>query len=243
MTLAPDRVEAAITKDAQLQLFGINSDSQPTPTRFPKTFNPAGLRIWTAVLESELYKSFKASNPPASKMWEYCVKAYLKMCAANDVYPFAGRSDFEALTKSFLKSARTVLVDWFKESGIFNVVKVKSVRRSHTFTHKNFSLEVKAELRPISDPTFMAWLIKHPLPGFKKEEGVYRKSIRAHIDVEYTMERGVPYLTYRIFCHTPIRSLDPSLLGKSKLTKYVETQLWDPLIRDHRIEGLGNRLY
>lgn len=240
----PQQVQAAkFEKDAQLQLFGIDSTSQPTPTRYPKTFNAQGLRIWNEVLESAAYQQFKKCSPKASQMWEYCIKAFLKQCAANEIYPFTGRADFEELTTSFLTSARSTLVKWFHESGIFNVVKIRSVTRAYTFTHQNFSLEVTAELRPISDPTFEAWLTKNPVPGFKKQEGIYKKSLKAHIDVEHFVKRGTPYLTYRVFCHTPVRALDPNLLGKAKLSKYVETKLWDPLIKAQPIEGLGNRRY
>lgn len=244
MTANANRVEAVrIEKDAQLHMFGVDSTSQPTPTRFPKTFNPANHKIWLKVLEDEAYQRFLAGNPPAQKRWEYVIKAYLRACSTANVYPFAGRTDFEDLAKSFLKSARTILVNWFKDSGIFNVVKIQRVERKHSFTHQNFCIEVTATLKPISDPTFDAWLVKHPMPGFRKEDGIFRKSLRAHLDVEYSMRDGQPCLTYRIFCHTPIRSIDPSLMDHTKLTKYVDTKMWDPMIRELRIDGLGNRLF
>lgn len=240
----PTGVQAArFEKDAQLQLFGIDSSSRPTPTRFPKTFNPAAAMVWRQILESQEYADFCKTHTLASEMWQYCVKAYLKACATESIYPFGGRSDFEELTRSFLTSARKKLVRWFKESGILEVTKVRKVSRSCEFTHQNFVLEVVAELRPIDDPTFERWLVKHPQPGFKKVEGMYQRSLAAHIDVFYYVSRNTSYLKYRIFCHTPVRVLEPGHLGKSKLTQYVEKKLWNPIIEAQPLEGTSNRRY
>lgn len=234
---------ASVIRDAQLHLFGINSDSQPTVTRYPKPFNPIAMPVWKTVLESEGYALYAKVNISSTARWTYCVKEFLKACATQKVYPFAGKADFETSARAFLTSARKSLVGWFKQSGIFDVARIKSVTRSHSFTQQNFSVEVCAELRPISDPTFIAWLTQLPNPGFRKVDSLYRRSIQAHIDVEFEMRRGVPYLTYRIFCHTPVRILNPGLLGRNKLSKFVDDKLWTPLIKEHPVEGLGNRRY
>lgn len=234
---------ASVIRDAQLHLFGINSDSQPTVTRYPKPFNPMAMPVWKTVLESEGYALYAKTNISSAARWTYCVKEFLKACATQKVYPFSGKADFETSARTFLTSARRNLVRWFTEAGIFNVARIKSVTRNHSFTQQNFSIEVCAELRPISDPTFISWLQRLPNPGFKKVDNLYRRSIQAHIDVEFEIRRGVPYLTYRIFCHTPVRILDPSLLGRNKLSKFVDDKLWNPLIKEHSVETLGNRRF
>lgn len=242
---APVKEQAArVEPDAQLQVFGVDTAYQPTPSRFPKTLNPQGLKIWTTILESKEYADFKSKNPLTSKLWAYCIRTYLKNAAAADVYPFTGRHDFHETALSFLSAARKKLVKWFDQSEIFDYLKIKSISRDYTFTHQNFSLEVRAELRPISDPTFEAWLTRIPEPGFKKQlDGTYHKAVHAHIDVHFHVRGGVGYLTYRVFCHTPVRILEPGAMSKAKLGKYVETKLWSPLIKQYPVGSIGNRRF
>lgn len=230
--------------DAQLQVFGVDTAYQPTPSRFPKAFNPQGLKVWTTILDSALYAKFKSNNNKTSKLWAFCIREYLKRAAASNLYPFTGHHDFEETAIAFLAAARQKLVRWFDESHIFDYLKIKSIERDYTFTHQNFSLEVKAELRPISDPTFEQWLTKIPSPAFKKQlDGTYHKSVHAHIDVHFHVQAGVGYLTYRVFCHTPVRVLEPGALSKARLMKYVESKLWSPLVKQYPMDKIGNRRF
>ena len=235
---------ARMIPDAQLQVFGIDTKNQPTPTRFPKAFNAQGMKLWEQILSSSAYVEFKRKHESTSELWSFCIREFLKLSTENNVYPFTGKHDFEETARGFLEAARRKLVRWFDESGIFTLCKIKSVERDYTFTHNNFSLEVTAELRPISDPTFHAWLVKSPQPGFTKQvDGTFHRSVHAHIDVHFYLKSGVPYLRYRVFCHTPVRVLEPNAIGKAKLSKFVETKLWNPLIKQLPIGDVGNRRY
>lgn len=240
---AADPVEAAVrpVRDADLSLFGIDNTGQPTPTRYPKVFSSGAHKLWLEVLQSPSYTKAANSGKPASALWQIAVKEFLKSCAANDVYAFEGRHDYEATAKSFLKSTRAKVVKFFEEAGFFQHLKVKSIKRSYDFTANNFSITCESELRPVNDPTFERWLATLPSPNMRKQEdGVYRRAVHAHVDVWYRVSRGKCYLGYRIFCHTPVRLLN-DLPSRRKLEQFVEKKLWLPAVRDHRMPSVGNK--
>lgn len=232
---------ARIVRDADLGLFGIDSNGQPTPTRYPKAFSKGAHKVWLSVLDSPAYQKDVRAGKPASVLWQVAVRLFLKACAADGVYAFEGRPDHEATAMAFLKSTRSKVVRYFDDAGFFDHLKIRSVKRDYSFTANNFSISCEAALRPVTDATFERWLEGLPSPNLRKhEDGVYRKSVYAHVDVWYRVTRGTSYLGYRIFCHTPVRLLN-DLPSKAKMSDYVERKLWLPAVRENRIAKLGNK--
>lgn len=232
-----------IVRDAQLELLNIDSQSQPTVTRYPQTFNPAAAVIWRDLINSPEYKAFCAGSDSAAARWKFAVMTFLKNCKAQDMYPFSGAHDFEEVARKFLRNARTTLIDWFHQSKVFDYVRLASVTRESSFTHNNFRITVRAKLRPISDPTFERWLVMRPHPGFVREGSMYANQLRAHLRVEFEVVDGQPTMNYSVFCHTPIRAFDVGRYTSEHLSRYVDEKLWKPLIRELPITGAGSRLY
>lgn len=240
-TKTPETATAPIDMDAQLHLFGVDSSSRPTATRFPPAFNPTAKPLWLEVLESPKIKAL--SKQKASIQWQAVLRSYLMACGAAQVYPFNGKSDFEETSRSFLVNARKQVVKFFAEQGIFQHLKIQSVKRNFSFTESNFIIEVQANLRPIEDPTLERWIQSLPSPGFKKHlDGTYRRSIHAHIDAWFQMDSEQNAVVgYRIFCRTPVRLLEPNLPNRNRLGNYVDKKIWGPIAKEHPFENIGNR--
>lgn len=231
--------------DADLALFGIESKTPPSITKYPAAFNKNAHRYWKATLEGTEYtKAREKVGATSQALWTLAIRLFLKSCAAANVYAFEGKHNYEEVAREFLTSARKQLAAYIKASGIFDVMKVKKVTRNYTFTHQNFFIEVQADLRPNDDPSVVSWLTNKPSPGFSKHvDGSYRRSVQAHIELAYTPKRdGTATLSYRIFCHTPARLL-ADVPNKKKLEQYVEKKLWLPICKDSPIDALRNRTF
>lgn len=235
---------APLVKDADLSLFGISHSDQPTRSRYPKVFNPQALRLWESMLASDAYTTFRNKTPETQRLWMFAVQQFLKDCAAQDVYPFSGSHDFEATARAFLTSSRRKLVEFFRKQGIFDHMKVVKVNRSANFTANNFVIECTADLRPIEDPTFETWLMKLPEPAFvRAQDGSLTRSVHAHIDVFFRVTNAGATIGYRVFCHTPLRLIDGKVATRKKMQDYVDRNFWRPLIKDHPMHGLSNKLF
>ncbi len=103
-----------------------------------------------------------------------------------------------------------------------------------------------ATLRPFEDPTFEKWLIQIPQPRFTYQgSGVYHNMLQANIDLWIEIKnRNRVEVMYSVFCHTPVAIPEYGKLPtKSKLTQYAEKIIWLPVIRAHRFENVGGRLF
>lgn len=225
-----------------LALFGADVSVNPTPSRLPKGFNHAAARMWARALESKELEEARSAKLDTGALWEIAIKQYLKQCAKADVFPFTGRDDFQEMATRFLTNGRKALRDYINSSGILKKLTIRSVDRKVRFSGQNFSVEVTAHLKPIEDPTFSKWLTTIPSPGFRAEKNVLTKSVHAHVDVVF-QNGSDPRLTYKVLCVSPIKLIDPRYTTRAKLESYVQNKLWLPILRDHRFDDAGSRLF
>jgi hypothetical protein len=245
--LQPETAAVRHAKDADIGLLGLNTQDAPSYARFPPCFNKAANTVWRDTIESDGYKAVYKKASGTGELWTVAVKLFLKRCDAVGVFPFSNAHDFEKTATAYLKAARRKLVAFVDKHGLFDHLRVSSVDRSYTFTDKNFRLVCKATLRRIDDPTMRVFMQRLPEPSFKMHsDGVYRKSVHAGIDLEFTMSPyGDASFTYTIFCHTPIHLIRPELPSKKRLTTYADRQLWIPILKAARFKGkgVGNKLF
>jgi len=236
-----------LAKNCELTLIGVNDSDRLSPSAFPKNFNKDAFYLWKDIFDSDWFKDLKSSNKPTSDMWLDTVQHYLSLCSKNGVYPFtkaSERSNNEVIL-SFLAAARATASTFFDRCELFKRVKIKSVFRTFKFGSTSFTVESKAILREIQDPTFEAWLKTPNEPGFVKEEGRWCKHLRANVDVFVDKERGGGYsVTLRIYCHSAVRIPEfGKIPSRAKLTQYAEKTLWLPAVRSNRFKDVGNKLF
>lgn len=243
--MAVTELAARLVKDADLSLFGISSSDQPTRSRYPKAFNPQALRVWDEVLESNAYKTFRQKTPETQKLWSFAIQQFLRECSLSNTYPFSGSHDFEGTARAFLASSRRKLVAFFEAQGFFKHLRVTNVSRSTSFTAQNFVVECTANLKPIEDPTFEAWLMRLPEPAFvKKQDGTLSRNVHAHIEVFYRVTHKGAVIGYKVFCHTPLRLINGKIASRRKMQEYVDREFWRPLIKEVPVSGIpANRLF
>ena len=233
------------TSQTHLSLLGADTTVNPTASRMPSHFNHAAARLWKqAVGSKELQAVVDDKEKTIGDRWETAVKVYLKLCAKAEVFPFTGKDDFQEMATRFLTNARKTLASYVQESGILKQLTIKSVDREVSFTPQNFSIRVVAKLKPIEDPTLHKWATTQPLPGFRAHaKNLFKKSVHAHVDVEFDNSPTNPTLSYTIICVSPLRLIDPKLTSRAKLESYVTSKLWLPILRSNRIKDAGSRLF
>lgn len=228
-----------------LALLGADLSVNPTPSRMPAQFNHAASRVWRAALDLKEVKAVVAdSGVSHADKWEAAIRAYLRLCAKSEVYPFTGKDDFQEMASRFLTNARKTLAQYIQEAGVLKQLTIRSVDRKVSFTAQNFSIHVVARLRPIEDPTLHKWATTQPLPGFKAHgKALFKKSIHAHVELEFDNSPTSPTLSYTVLCVSPLRLIDPKLTSRAKLESYVTNKLWLPILRSNRIKDAGTRLF
>lgn len=228
-----------------VELLGVDTSTWPSASMFPTTFGREGSSLWRKIFESSWYEKNRPAHTDPSLFWTALVKQYLKLCEKNGIYPFSGLNDETSKTTNlnFLVSARQLASDFFDRTEFFTKVGIVSLKRNFTFNRTSFIVESTATLKG-TDPTTAAWITKPNLPGFKLEDGVYRRTLKANVDLLMKEERGLWTLTLRIFCHTPV--LIPNLSKiptRKRLATYAEKTLWLPAVRQQRFLNIGNRLF
>lgn len=236
-----------IRNDVELSILGISTTKAPSITNFPKQFNPDAFQVWGDLLNSEWYAELKAEGGSATDLWYDVIREYMRDCADFGVFPFnhANQKSNNEVAMSFLNSSRLKVKRFLDDVEMFKQVKIARVERKYEFLPQSFTVTNIAYLKPITDPTFEKWLTRIPLPKFTPDgKGIYRKNLQANIDLTMEVRKGQTKLIYSIFCHTPVSIPDYSKMPtKSKLTQYAEKTLWLPIIRAHRFENIGGRLF
>lgn len=238
--MAIPQVAAAVSA-TELSILGVDSAKPPSASNFPRKFNREAFAIWKQVLEEV-----------ATRDWYTVIPAYLKACDRAGVFAFKESTvtDNNEIVAAFLAKARQQIVRYFNEAQIFNNAKLTRVtNREYRVNRDNLTIRVEGEIK-LTDPTATAWLLSNPVPGMRKSADVvqknhFSKSIQAHLEVWVRLAPGgKAYAGFSIFCHTvPIMNGMKRMPTKNQMNGFIEKNLWLPLVRQHRINKTGNKLF
>lgn len=240
---------AAKTTGESLTLLGIDGTKAPTVSRFPKSYNPKALKLWTTAIDEASQLFNKEDN---LHNWLVTIKAFLKLCKEANLSPFdnANIDTHNEGIEAWLKSNRVKAIKYCDDTEIFKHFTIKSVKRSAVITGPqggNFYVENVAQLKAIEDPTLQKWLVTAPMPGFLNNgDGSYTKTINAASSVTVNFIGSTKAtLTLNIFCHSlPIvTAKGGSAVTKKALAKFIETKMWSPLVKRFKFKGIGSKLF
>lgn len=244
----------SFTDHVELSLLNIDGSKDPSLYNFPTKFSIAGRRVWAELLKSPQYARAKLSFKSRDDDWSWVLRAYLTLCNKAGVMAFKGateQSKVDAVT-AFLTVARRRAIKFFDDTGFFEKTKLFLTSREYGIFEDHFTVTTRAQLRPITDPTFTDWLRSHPPGPLFRPTGVARqftKSLFNNIDsgVVFTFDAVYmvrPILTMTMQCETPIAyGHTRSLATEQAAREYAEQTIWLPLVRSHRFRNATNRLF
>lgn len=240
------------SEEVGLEILGISTDQLPSVELFPVRFNQSALRVWVAVLEDPATLSAFRQLTTNEAKWQYCVAEYLKRCNKIGLFAFSALriNTNNDIVVAHLMRLRIRLASFYKRTGFFtNGQQLGRLTRHYDFSNGTMTLTVSAYLKPSTiDPTFQQFLMLLPEPRFKRDTGtpgLYVKRLAANLNLFVRFyNRQRVQVGYSIFCKdAPFAGNSATPQDKYSQTRFVEEQIWVPLVRKHRIVGVGPRIF
>ena len=228
----------AKTANESLALLGVDGHLNPTVSRFPKSYNPKALKYWVKALE-KIGNEYEESI----ENWMATIRTFITLCRENGIEAFdhANAAAINQGIEDWLRSNRAKAIKFCNDTEIFKHFKISTAKRTAAITGqhgRNFYVENVARLKAIEDPTLEKWLLNNPMPGFiDNGDRSYTRAVNAasSITVNFTGSTSAT-VTLNIYCHSL-----PVIEGKKTnkaLAKYIETQMWTPLVRRFKFNGV-----
>lgn len=252
MNLRKLSVLGGTSSPIDVSLFGADGSSLPSKAAYPKKFAPNSKFVWDDIFDSKEYQRLIQTKTP-DEVWSWLIYTFLRNSSKRGVFPFAStgpQSSTDALYNC-MWSGRRNMIRYVDRIGLFQRVKLFRTVREYTFTPTSTSILTIAELTPIRDPSFAAWLTGlSPNPMFVvKKARVYERLVYDNVNSRGTLEMNLlnmsrPVLKMDILCRSPI---DPPRLGRrptqDELAKYCQDIIWLPLVRTFRFKNTTTRLF
>ena len=251
-TFSRTPVAAAQVKDAEVSILGMDSQQSPRASLFPSKFNRSCFSIWERLFQDPIVLNTIKSKPSTNEAWMFVIQEFIRACSTEGLSPFAtgAFNSNNDILKSFLLSSRIKVVQFYNESDFFAHCKIQSVVREYKFANGRLEIWMHANLRPNSmDPVLEQWLVKLPTPSFRRdasEPGLYKKSVAANVDLTVKFYNRLRVeVGYKIMCHSApvIDGNMKKIPSKVQLARFTESNIWLPLVRAHRIAGVGLRIF
>lgn len=229
----------------------LNYGLYPSKEYFPSSLNPKGRPQWDSLFdENDPYRGAEQLIRK-DEAWHSYVLEYTKRARKANIPPFSYQSvnlNNDLLVME-LMSQRRHLVRFANKYGFFNKFYIKKIHRHYDFNQDDMVIEVKADLWPNSlDPTLEDWVrsIQGPRMLRSPESSrLYKKEL----------PQG-PILWVR-FIHSQRIQLGytitvdklPVIVGltrvptKAIMTRFMEQNIWLPIVRTYRFQGAKFRLF
>jgi hypothetical protein len=233
-----------------LSLIGVPEGMQgraPCAPAYPQRFNGDARFVWEKMFTDQGFIDHIRGLDGVEDQWYYAITEYLKRCAEIGALPFHPITEQEkndAVIQS-LSSARIALVKFVNGVGLFNRVKMYKACRDYKIKERGFGIVSWAYLRRIEDPTFEKWLTQAPSPRFLYSTDLkYTKIIQpnCHVWVRYPNSTRAT-IGFEIQVATPVSVPGNRLATRADLDNFVDRVIWKPIIRAHRFDGIGLRLF
>lgn len=226
----------------------------PSASTIPRKFSAHGFAIWHKLMTSDEFKERLSQDPPPDELWQWSVEQYFFACAHSMIFPFRmspeqSRTDVAVF---MLSLARRQLKAFFKRTDFFKKMKIFNTSRRYILKPKAFEIEISAQLYPINDPTFEKWLRKHtPGPMFQpdRKARVYIRRLYETADSRCFIRMDCSYmqrpkLTVNIEFNSPIvLPYNSKDVSKEYIYRYIDENIWMPLVRTYKFDNSGWRLF
>lgn len=232
------------TKAERLMLLGIDSTIDPTVSRMPRVYNPIAHKQWRVVITD-----LKLTSKPEDN-WLEAIRLFLKACKAAGVEVY-DEDNIEVHNQGildWLKSNRVKTIKYCNEANLFKNFGIRSVRRSvkvlGAYGERKFVICVEAKLKAIEDPTLEKWLLENPIPGFIRKGKLCVRDVNSAVAIEFNLSSKEPSVTVNILCHSiPMIPNRRGAVTLKALAKYVEQEMWMPLVRRMKFKNVGTKLF
>lgn len=137
----------------------------------------------------------------------------------------------------FLQAARFQVVKFLNNSGPYDHLTLKAVKRTCELTKKGFVIRVIGQIQKV-EPRIETWLLTRPWPAFRpKGNGVYGRQLGEHIRVVfYNHEAGMTqrwYIGYEITCPYKPQLIDPDA-DTEKIEEWLLRVIWRRVMAESR---------
>lgn len=226
---------------------GAYHDKLPSVGGYPSKFNPEALNLWTKMVQDEAYRrEMRKLNSP-DLAWHNTILKFLKLCDEEGFYPFSNGTDVvrNDYIQDFVRRGRIHLVQFFNECELFSRVKIRKAYREYQRRDKGMTIVSWAECFPVKDPTFEKWLQQSPMPRFLKGvDNRYVKVIQPHVTA-WVRCINLSRVTVGIAIEVAgtINVPGKQTPKRKEVDSFMDNQVWLPLIRAHRFNGVTNRLF
>ncbi len=213
---------------------------------YPKRFAPEAFKVWKKLVESTEFKT-KCKTLSLDLAWHTSIIDFLMMCEETGVFPFPNntdttRSDFIA---DFVRRGRIEIVKFFDECEFFKKVKIKKAYREYKRKDTGLTITSWADLQPIKDPGFEKWLNRSPFPRFLKAPDLrWTKIIRPNVVVwvRFVNTNRVT-VGFTIDVAGTITIPGKKTPKRKEVDKYIDNNIFLPVVRSHRLSDIKTRLF
>lgn len=240
------KVKRAVeTSGAKLSLIGVPERYQkegPSLRSFPSRFNPKAHHIW-----KECLNKYDYSILPIDKQWESIVEHYLDECEMNAIAPFQDTPDvsdnkriIEALSKARLK-----LVDFFKESNLFSILTLYYKGTTYENSANEFKLTSYGKISGFGSKSNLVKYLTNTFEFKTMPRGlVLPLSTTTKIHITDITDTSA-LISYSVRVETSVFHPDmhSRMVNDEEMDKFIDTYIWQPIVRTRKIPGLKTSLF
>lgn len=235
------------TRDERLTLLGIDCSLNPTVSRMPKAYNPLAHTQWRqAVTELKLIRNSQTN-------WLNAIQNFKLACKDSNVemYDLENIDNHNEGIADWLLSNRVKVIKFCDEIDLFKLFAIRSVTRTvkvlGAYGDRKFVVVNVARLKAIEDPTIEKWLTEAPLPGFLRlgpTVKIYKKEVNSAVTIEFNLSGKAPTVKMNILCHAiPMIPNRKGSVNLKAVAKYIEQDVWLPLVRRVKFKNVGSKLF
>lgn len=234
------------------ELLRLNYSLPPSKEEFPRTLNPQGRPTWDGMFEGgkDPYVQLR-KNVQNDEAWHEHILEYVKRVRRSNLAPFnteAVNLNNDLLTMD-LMSQRRHLVRFVNKHDFFSRFTINKIHRHYDFDPGQLTLDVVAELWPTTiDPTLPQWVQSIQGPRMLRAPEGHRMYKRELVQgpviwIKFTHVKRIQ-LGYTIKVDKlPVVGGLTRMPTKAIMTKFMEQNIWLPIVRTYRFKGAKFRLF
>jgi hypothetical protein len=235
-------------KDVSLFLLGVDEKyitQPPSMQSYPARFNPQVKPLWGTFLQSAEFKISTMSLPTSEEVWNYTIRAFIKLCKLNGVDAFGSQVDIvdNSILIGYLTMKRMVITRFFNSRKLLKLYRVKNIVRQYKVTHSSFSVVAECVLYHYGSRSDLEKYIGSRKVGFIRTTGPNRWHNVIDSNVRVVIETGdsEACLRYEIKAlgsvYVPGSEVKP--VTNQQLTNFIDQQIWGPVVRSHPFENIS----